>query len=437
MAQVVLEHLTKVFAGPRGEGIRAVDCVSLTVEDKELLVLLGPSGCGKTTTLRLIAGLEEATTGTVSIDGRVVNGVAPENRDIAMVFQNHALYPHMTAFENMAFGLKLRKVPRAEIAARVGEAAEILGLAACLERKPAALSGGERQRVALGRAMVRRPRVFLFDEPLSNLDAALRQQMRAEIARLRRRLVATMIYVTHDQDEALTLGDRIAVMKQGVIQQVADPMNLYRNPANLFVAGFVGSPPMNFFKGAVVSMRGGLFFQEQTPNGAAPLKPITLRLADSSAGTLQAQVSGTDCFDLVYQSMQRPQYGSAPTSSVYYPFAFALFEVPLAWVYQCLYLAGMVLDPTTTAFSCPAYDDSYTLAETLGQAPFQQFDFTRVLAAPTSCGRSPSSTRRCRRPSRRSRASPSSCRAAGPWAWPPARWSRTARASRCGCPTRR
>ena len=185
MAQVVLEHLTKVFAGPRGEGIRAVDCVSLTVEDKELLVLLGPSGCGKTTTLRLIAGLEEATTGTVSIDGRVVNGVAPENRDIAMVFQNHALYPHMTAFENMAFGLKLRKVPRAEIAARVGEAAEILGLAACLERKPAALSGGERQRVALGRAMVRRPRVFLFDEPLSNLDAALRQQMRAEIARLR------------------------------------------------------------------------------------------------------------------------------------------------------------------------------------------------------------------------------------------------------------
>ncbi|MEI8041283.1 MAG: ABC transporter ATP-binding protein [Verrucomicrobiota bacterium] len=288
MAQVVLEHLTKVFAGPRGEGIRAVDCVSLTVEDKELLVLLGPSGCGKTTTLRLIAGLEEATTGTVSIDGRVVNGVAPENRDIAMVFQNHALYPHMTAFENMAFGLKLRKVPRAEIAARVGEAAEILGLAACLERKPAALSGGERQRVALGRAMVRRPRVFLFDEPLSNLDAALRQQMRAEIARLRRRLVATMIYVTHDQDEALTLGDRIAVMKQGVIQQVTDPMNLYRNPANLFVAGFVGSPPMNFFKGAVVSMRGGLFFQEQTPNGAAPLKPITLRLAESSAGTLQA-----------------------------------------------------------------------------------------------------------------------------------------------------
>jgi multiple sugar transport system ATP-binding protein len=288
MARVVLEHLTKVFTGSRGERIRAVERASLAVEDKELLVLLGPSGCGKTTTLRLVAGLEEATEGTVSIDGRIVNQVAPQDRDIAMVFQNHALYPHMTAFENMAFGLKLRKVPRAEITTRVGEAAELLGLTACLERRPAALSGGERQRVALGRAMVRRPSVFLFDEPLSNLDAALRLQLRAEIARLRRRLAATMIYVTHDQDEALTLGDRIAVMKQGVIQQVAAPMNLYRNPANRFVAGFIGSPPMNFFTGTVVSKGNALFFQEQTSNADARPKPITLRLADASADGLQA-----------------------------------------------------------------------------------------------------------------------------------------------------
>src|ERR1051326_161503 len=224
MARVVLEHLTKVFKGSKGEGVRPVDDVNLKVEDKELVVLVGPSGCGKTTTLRLIAGLEDATSGSVSIDGQAMNGVAPKERDVAMVFQNHALYPHMTGYENMAFGLKLRRLPRPEIQKRVKEASEMLGLSDCLDRLPQALSGGERQRVALGRAIVRRPKVFLFDEPLSNLDAPMRGQMRAEIARLHSRLGATVIYVTHDQIEAMTLGQRIAVMNAGVIQQVGGPM---------------------------------------------------------------------------------------------------------------------------------------------------------------------------------------------------------------------
>ena len=288
MAQVVLEHLTKVFKGPRGESVRAVDNASLTVADKELLVLVGPSGCGKTTTLRVIAGLDEATGGTVSIDGEVVNAVAPANRDIAMVFQNYALFPHMSAFENMAFGLKLRRCPKPEIERRVSEAADLLGITACLDRKPAALSGGERQRVALGRAIVRKPRVFLFDEPLSNLDAATRLEMRAEIARLHRRMAATMIYVTHDQDEALMLGHRIAVMRQGAIQQVADPVALYGSPANLFVAGFIGSPPMNFFRGTIVSNGNGLGFQERTGPGGAASQPIILRLVDACSGPLAA-----------------------------------------------------------------------------------------------------------------------------------------------------
>jgi multiple sugar transport system ATP-binding protein len=263
MARVVLENLTKSFKGLRQETVDAVSDLNLTVADKELLVLVGPSGCGKTTTLRLIAGLEEVSCGTISIDGQVVNGIAPKERDIAMVFQHHALFPHMTARENLAFGLKLRKHSRAEIAQRVGEAAEMLGLADCLDRRPEALSGGQRQRVALGRALVRKPKVFLFDEPLSNLDAQMRVQMRREIAQLHSRLAATMIYVTHDQVEALTLGDRIAVMRGGTLQQVAGPMDLYRRPANLFVAGFIGSPPMNFFHGILASNGAGLFFQEE------------------------------------------------------------------------------------------------------------------------------------------------------------------------------
>ncbi len=261
MARVVIENLTKTFPCPGGESIRAVDDASLTIEDKELLVLVGPSGCGKTSTLRLITGLEEITSGTISLDGEVINKIAPKDRDIAMVFQNHALYPHMTAYENMAFGLKLRKHTRAEIDQRVREAAEILGLSDCLNRKPEALSGGQRQRVAVGRAIVRKPKVFLFDEPFSNLDAQMRIQMRREIGRLHQRLGATMIYVTHDQVEAMTLGDRIAVMKNGVIQQIATPAKLYDEPANQFVAGFVGSPPMNFFAGTLARNGSGLIFQ--------------------------------------------------------------------------------------------------------------------------------------------------------------------------------
>ena len=263
MARVVIENLTKTFPCPGGESIRAVDNVSLVIEDKELLVLVGPSGCGKTTTLRLIAGLEETTSGKISIDGQIINKIAPKDRDIAMVFQNHALYPHMTAYENMAFGLKLRKHSRAEIDQRVREAAEILDLNDCLNRKPEALSGGQRQRVAVGRAIVRKPKVFLFDEPFSNLDAQMRVQMRREIGRLHQRLGATMIYVTHDQVEAMTLGDRIAVMKSGVIQQIASPAKLYDQPKNQFVAGFIGSPPMNFFPGTLARNGSGLIFRAE------------------------------------------------------------------------------------------------------------------------------------------------------------------------------
>jgi multiple sugar transport system ATP-binding protein len=290
MAQVGLEHLTKVFEGPGGQSIRAVDDACLAVKDKELLALVGPSGCGKTTTLRLIAGLEAPTAGAVSINGQVVNDLPPKDRDIAMVFQNHALYPHMSAYENMAFGLKLRHYSRAEIDGRVKDAARILDLAACLDRKPSALSGGQRQRVALGRAIVRQPGVFLLDEPLSNLDAPTRLQMRAEISRLHTRLASTMIYVTHDQVEALTLGHRVAVMKDGVLQQVAAPMDLYQHPANLFVAGFIGSPPMNFFDGTVSAKGIALVFEEQKSHDATLLEPITVLLDDASAPCLRRYV---------------------------------------------------------------------------------------------------------------------------------------------------
>ncbi len=261
MARVVIENLSKNFRMPGGVCISAVRDLNMVIEDGELAVIVGPSGCGKTTTLRLIAGLEEVSAGRISIDGECVNEVAPKDRDIAMVFQNYALYPHMTVWENMAFGLKLRGVARAEVERRVGDVAESLGLAGCLKRKPHELSGGERQRVALGRALVREPKVFLFDEPLSNLDPQLRVQMRAEIARLHQRLKATMIYVTHDQTEAMTLGDRILVMRGGVGQQMTNPQALYHAPANLFVAGFIGSPSMNFWEGRVVGKGNGLEFE--------------------------------------------------------------------------------------------------------------------------------------------------------------------------------
>ena len=248
MASVSLKHIYKVYTG----GVTAVSDFTLDIEDKEFIVLVGPSGCGKSTTLRMVAGLEEISEGELYISDKLVNDVAPKDRDIAMVFQNYALYPHMTVYDNMAFGLKLRKTPKTEIDRRVHEAAKILDIEHLLNRKPKALSGGQRQRVALGRAIVREPKVFLMDEPLSNLDAKLRVAMRTEITKLHQRLQTTFIYVTHDQTEALTMGTRIVVMKDGFVQQVDTPQNLYDFPTNLFVAGFIGSPQMNFFNATLV-----------------------------------------------------------------------------------------------------------------------------------------------------------------------------------------
>ncbi len=260
MARVYLEKVNKVFDG----GVKAVHDLTLEIRDREFMVLVGPSGCGKSTTLRMIAGLEEISSGTIQIGDRIVNNVPPKDRDIAMVFQNYALYPHMTAYENMAFGLKLRKLPKDEIDQRVREAAAILDIEQYLERRPKALSGGQRQRVALGRAIVRKPAVFLFDEPLSNLDAKMRVQMRTEIAKLHRRLNTTMIYVTHDQIEAMTMGDRICVMEGGREQQTDRPLELYDNPSNAFVAGFIGTPPTNFFRGTIVQSGDDLAFVHHT-----------------------------------------------------------------------------------------------------------------------------------------------------------------------------
>ena len=262
MAGVRLSNLNKTYPG----GVTAVRDVNLDIADGEFVVLVGPSGCGKSTTLRMIAGLEEITSGDIHIGDRLVNDVAPGNRDIAMVFQNYALYPHMSVYQNMALGLKMRKTPKAEIERRVQQAAKILSIETLLKRRPRELSGGQRQRVALGRAIVRDPQVFLFDEPLSNLDAKLRVQMRAEIASLHNRLKTTMVYVTHDQVEAMTLGDRIVLMHGGVIQQVDSPMQIYNRPANRFVGTFIGSPAMNMVPGEV---RGGKFKLTSAANGAA------------------------------------------------------------------------------------------------------------------------------------------------------------------------
>ena len=252
MSQVTLRNLVKRFS----EEVIAVNNVNLDIQDKEFVVLVGPSGCGKTTTLRMVAGLEDITEGDILIGDRIVNDVPPKDRNIAMVFQNYALYPHMTVYKNMAFSLKLRRTPKPEIDRRVKAAADILGIGELLARKPKQLSGGQRQRVAVGRAIVRDPEVFLFDEPLSNLDAKLRVNMRAELIKLHERLNATMIYVTHDQVEAMTMGDRIVIMRDGFIQQVGSPMEVYNEPANQFVAGFIGSPPMNFFDARLVQDNG-------------------------------------------------------------------------------------------------------------------------------------------------------------------------------------
>ena len=293
VARVVLQNLSKTFPGPKGQAVRAIKEIDLTIEDKELLVLGGPSGCGKTTTLRLIAGLDEPTSGNILLDDQVVNAVPPERRDIAMVFQNYALYPHMTVAENIAFGLKLRKFSGPEIERRTRETADLLGLIGLLGRKPDELSGGERQRVALGRALARRPKILLLDEPLSGLDTRLREQMRREIARLQKELGQTMLYVTHDQFEAMTLGKRIGVMKEGVLEQVGAPRQVYKQPHNQFVAGFLGSPPMNLFRGNIVQKGENLFFEEQAPEPAArsgnALARLYLRLHPQQTDKVQGR----------------------------------------------------------------------------------------------------------------------------------------------------
>ncbi len=275
MAKVLIENLYKIYPAEKGRPEKvAVDNANFEIQDREFMVLVGPSGCGKTTTLRMVAGLEEISRGAIYIDGKKINEIPPKDRDIAMVFQNYALYPHMSVYRNMAFGLELRGVPKEEIRRRVDSAAKTLGLLEpdnLLERKPKALSGGQRQRVALGRAIVREPKAFLFDEPLSNLDAKMRVETRTEISRLHRQLASTMIYVTHDQTEAMTMADRIVVMRYGKVQQIAAPLDLYHQPANLFVAGFIGSPPMNFFTGILTASRQGtLQFVEKVPAGQTP-----------------------------------------------------------------------------------------------------------------------------------------------------------------------
>lgn len=280
MARVTLKNIKKIY----DKNVVAVQDFNLEIDDKEFVVLIGPSGCGKSTTLRMIAGLEEISDGDLFIDDRLVNDVTPKDRDIAMVFQNYALYPHMSVFENMAFALKLRKLPKAEIDRKVRETAEILGITQYLKRKPKALSGGQRQRVAIGRAIVREPQVFLMDEPLSNLDAKLRNQMRAEIIKLRQRINTTFVYVTHDQTEAMTLGDRIVIMKDGIIQQIGTPQDVFNNPANLFVAGFIGTPQMNFLNARIINENDQFFIEIANASIELP-EAIRLKLRNNGCET--------------------------------------------------------------------------------------------------------------------------------------------------------
>lgn len=298
MATVNLKNICKIYDG----NVKAVDSVNIDIEDKEFCVLVGPSGCGKSTTLRMVAGLEDISSGDLLIDGKRVNDVPPKDRDIAMVFQNYALYPHMSVYDNMAFGLKIRKFPKEDIEQRVREAAKILDIEELLERKPKALSGGQRQRVAVGRAIVRQPKVFLFDEPLSNLDAKLRVQMRAEISGLHNRLQATMIYVTHDQVEALTMADKIVVMKSGIIQQIGKPLELYNEPVNKFVAGFIGSPPMNFLEVKVEAEGSEVFVNEGS---------FRLKVNEKQAKSLKNYIGKTVTFgirpeDVIYAENNIP-----------------------------------------------------------------------------------------------------------------------------------
>ncbi|MBQ9189057.1 MAG: sn-glycerol-3-phosphate ABC transporter ATP-binding protein UgpC [Clostridia bacterium] len=292
MSEVIMKGLKKVYDNK----VTAVHDVNLVIKDKEFIVLVGPSGCGKSTTLRMVAGLEEISDGELYIDGRLVNEEAPKDRDIAMVFQNYALYPHMTVYDNLAFALKLRKVPKAEIDKKVREVAEILDITQYLTRKPKALSGGQRQRVAIGRAMVRDPKVFLMDEPLSNLDAKLRNQMRAEIIKLRSRINTTFMYVTHDQTEAMTLGDRIVIMKDGFVNQIGTPQEVFNKPVNLFVAGFIGMPVMNFFDNCKLLKENGVYYAE--------IRGVRFKLSDFQQKAL-AQ-NGVETCDII--AGIRPQH---------------------------------------------------------------------------------------------------------------------------------
>lgn len=320
MAQVKLEKLCKIYSG----GIVAVKDVNLEIQDKEFVVLVGPSGCGKSSTLRMVAGLEDISSGLITIDDKKINDVQAKDRDIAMVFQNYALYPHMTVYKNMAFGLMLRKFPKAEIDRRVKDAAELLGIQNLIDRKPAALSGGQRQRVAVGRAIVRKPKVFLFDEPLSNLDAKLRVQMRTEISKLHIRLQSTMIYVTHDQVEAMTMGDRIVVMKDGEIQQVADPMTIYHRPANKFVAGFVGSPPMNFIEGTIIKRDGALYFKEDQFQVRLS-EPMSSQLASSIDKRVILGIRPEDIYDKLFLGDASPENTVKATVEVVEPMGAELY----------------------------------------------------------------------------------------------------------------
>ena len=298
MSSVTYSHVFKKFGD-----FTALNDLDIEIADKEFLVLVGPSGCGKTTALRCLAGLEEVTDGEVKIGEQVVNDIAPKDRDIAMVFQSYALYPHMTVFDNMAFGLKLRKVPKAEIRTRVEEAAGILGIEHLLKRKPRELSGGQRQRVAVGRAIVREPKVFLFDEPLSNLDAKLRVQTRAEISKLHQRLETTFIYVTHDQTEAMTMASRIAVMNKGLLQQLDTPQNLYDRPANLFVAGFIGSPAMNFFPAKIQKDGSNLVIDAET---------FKIPIPEKRVGTYESLAGKDEIFGIRPENIHNPLF--APSS---------------------------------------------------------------------------------------------------------------------------
>jgi multiple sugar transport system ATP-binding protein len=305
MARVELKNVYKTYAGD----VQAVKDANLVIDDREFVVLVGPSGCGKSTTLRMIAGLEEISSGEIYIGDRLVNDVPPKDRDIAMVFQNYALYPHMTVYKNMSFGLMLRKYPKKEIDERVRQAAEILKITELLDRRPKALSGGQRQRVAVGRAIVRHPQVFLFDEPLSNLDAKLRVQMRAEISKLHTQLQSTMIYVTHDQVEAMTMGDRIVVMLDGVIQQIASPLELYHEPVNRFVAGFIGSPPMNFIEGRLEASGERILFKDATGNVNLEAHPEHRELLGSHVGG--PVTLGIRPEHFVYNPQQQPHDGQS------------------------------------------------------------------------------------------------------------------------------